>query len=94
VPVEGYLNEATDYPSDGPGGAIWFDSESSPDNCPAVDNLLRASNNWPQNQIVYDYLFGPNSNSAARYFGDVAGFYPTTPPGAWGWWYPVLGVGP
>jgi RHS repeat-associated protein len=94
VPVGGYVNEATNYPTDGPGGAIWFDSGSSPTNCSGVDNLLRAANNWPQNQIPYDYLFGPNSNSAARYFGDVAGFYPTTPPGAWGWWYPVLGVGP
>ncbi len=61
---------------------------SSPDNCDAVDKLLAAANAFPNNSIPYSPL-GPNSNSAARTLGSVAGFSPAAPPGAWGWSVPI-----
>ena len=67
-------------------------------NCDQVDTMLGAARNWQNNHnttIVYNPLGalgigGPNSNSAAHYFGVIAGFNPKPPATAYGWWSPII----
>ncbi len=59
--------------------------------CDQVEAMLTAARGFPQNQIQYNpagaFGFGgPNSNSAAHYFGIAGGFTGITPPlTAYGW---------
>jgi RHS repeat-associated protein len=74
---------------DNDSATIHSASGSSPANCAGVKNLLDSANAWHDHgnsRIIYNPVFGPNSNSVAHYFGDVGGFSPAVgPPGAVGW---------
>jgi hypothetical protein len=48
-------------------------------------SMLSAANSWPQNTVLYDAFFGPNSNTAAQQIGAAGGFNPAAPPGSFGW---------
>jgi len=47
--------------------------------------LARDLKKWPQNTIVYNAFWGPNSNTAAHQLGNAGIFFPPQPPGAYGW---------
>jgi RHS repeat-associated protein len=62
--------------------------------CDQVDSMIIAAQQFPQNTILYNPLAafsfgGPNSNSAAHYFGVAGGFNPTPAPTAYGWYSPL-----
>jgi RHS repeat-associated protein len=67
-------------------------------NCDQVDAMLGAANNWKNNYnntVQYHPagllgIGGPNSNSAAHYFGVVSGINPNPPTTAYGWWSPIV----
>jgi hypothetical protein len=67
-------------------------------NCYQVDAMVAAAEDWESrhnNTIVYQPrgalgIGGPNSNSAAHYFGVVSGFNPNPPRTAYGWWSPIV----
>jgi hypothetical protein len=67
-------------------------------NCAEVGTLERAAQDWQNNHnnsIVYHPvgvlgIGGPNSNSAAHYFGVISGFNPNPPTTAYGWWTPIV----
>jgi hypothetical protein len=67
-------------------------------NCDQVDAMVAAARDWQgshNNTIVYNPVGvlgvgGPNSNSAAHYFGVVSGFNPNPPRTAYGWWTPIV----
>jgi RHS repeat-associated protein len=64
---------------------VLFDSGLSPTVCQGVDDIILHALAWPKGTIPY-YYKGPNSNSAARYFGEVGGFPVTGEPGKnYGW---------
>jgi len=62
--------------------------------CAQVDAMVAAAKDWKSNHnntIVYHPvgvfgIGGPNSNSAAHYFGVISGFNPNPPRTAYGWW--------
>ena len=54
-------------------------------NCDLVDRMLAAARAFPKDRIYYDAAFGPNSNSAAHYLANAAGFNPTVPFNFYGW---------
>jgi RHS repeat-associated protein len=58
--------------------------------CNSIDLMLAAARGFPRRSLYYEPVVGPNSNSAARYFGVRGGFTPTAPPGSYGWDYPIL----
>lgn len=66
--------------------------------CEQVDAMVAAAKHWQSsrnNTIVYYPvgvlgIGGPNSNSAAHYFGVVSGFNPSPPATAYGWWSPIV----
>ncbi len=62
----------------------WTSGLSASD-CNPVERMLTASRGFPQHKFIYDAASGPNSNTAARYFGRAGGFNPSQPPLAWGW---------
>jgi RHS repeat-associated protein len=53
--------------------------------CNAIDVLLSSAVGFPKWTIQYRPILGPNSNSAARFLGNAAGFNVSSPPGAIGW---------
>ncbi|HEY9072634.1 MAG TPA: hypothetical protein VIN67_00755 [Desulfobaccales bacterium] len=67
-------------------------------NCDQVDAMVAAGKDWQgnhNNTIVYHPagglgIGGPNSNSAAHYFGVISGFNPNPPTTAYGWWSPIV----
>lgn len=69
--------------------ATWYDSGLSSDNCSGAEGMLDFTLSWPNNTYVYSPIFGPNSNSFAHYLGEIGGFDPPEPPGAWGWFFPL-----
>lgn len=74
----------THFPKDNASAATWLDSGLSADNCDSVDKLLAAAKGWKQGTIRY-WPWGPNSNTAPRYFGEVSSLFPTPPPDTTGW---------
>ena len=90
-----WVTEGTDgqLPLDKHTAKTTFDSGVSPDNCAGVDKLVQAAWDWPNfpngfdDQIPYQPQGqkAPNSNSAANYLGQVGGFSPSKPSGAYGW---------
>lgn len=52
--------------------------------CGQVDSMINAGHSFPNGSLMYDPVWGPNSNTAARYFGDVGGFNPSFPFNAYG----------
>jgi hypothetical protein len=46
--------------------------------------MINAGNAFPNGRLVYDPIWGPNSNTAAAYFGNVGGFSPSFPFTAYG----------
>ncbi len=80
--------QSSRFGPDNPSATTQWSTGSSPKNCDAVDKLLNAANNFPNGLTTYNFL-GPNSNSAARELGSVAGFSPTAPPGSVGWNVPL-----
>jgi RHS repeat-associated protein len=79
---------------DNSGQKLAWESGLSSAVCDKVAKMLDAANAFPKRGLIYDAVWGPNSNSAAHYFGDVAGFSPSAPPGSYGWGtgiiYPVM----
>lgn len=77
---------------DGSGANTAWSSGLSWINCDQVDALIAAAQNWQSNYnntIQYNAVGvlgfgGPNSNSAAHYFGTVSGFSPNPPTTAYG----------
>jgi RHS repeat-associated protein len=69
----------------------WFDSGVSCQVCSRVDQLESAAREWPPvpSGIWYRPVFGPNSNSFARYIGEQGDFHPTRPPGSQAWDTPI-----
>jgi uncharacterized protein RhaS with RHS repeats len=65
-----------------------WDSGLSADNCDKVDKLVQAAWDFSNDEITYKWN-GPNSNSAAKYLGNAAGFSPASPPGSVGWNAPI-----
>ncbi len=70
------------------------------DLCQNISNLeVSAFAGWPQG-LPYGFPFGPNSNSAARYLGEVAAKFnpPPDPPNSgidvFGWDHPIPGAEP
>ena len=63
---------------------VAWESGKSASACAAVDKILAAQAAWPNDKITYSWK-GPNSNSAAKYFGNVGEFSLPKPPGAVGW---------
>lgn len=67
-------------------------------NCYEVDALIGAAKDWQNNHnntVVYHPIGflgfgGPNSNSAAHYFGVVSGFNPNPPATAYGWFSAIV----
>lgn len=58
--------------------------------CGQVDSMINAGHSFPNGSLMYDPVWGPNSNTAARYFGDVGGFNPSFPFNAYGANAPLL----
>jgi RHS repeat-associated protein len=67
-----------------------WNSGLSSSNCNGADDLLTSADTWPQDTIPYSPALGPNSNSAANYFGQAGGFNPSAPSGSMGWNTPIL----
>ena len=84
-----YLDVWVHSPQDGvdspQNGTAWFNSGWSASNCAGVEAMLAAANAWPYDEVPYNALFGPNSNTVAQEIGAAGGFKPSQPPGAWGW---------
>jgi hypothetical protein len=67
-------------------------------NCDQVDAMVGAARDWHNTHngtVVYSPIGalgigGPNSNSAAHYFGVISGFNPNPPTTAYGWWSPIV----
>ena len=53
--------------------------------CDEVAKMLQVASSFPNRGLTYDPFWGPNSNSAAHYFGMAAGFDASAPPGSYGW---------
>lgn len=89
VRQNGYLNvesprsNVTEGP-DNVSYTTWWDSGLSASVCDAVDRLLQAAMNWPNNWIQWQY-FGPNSTTAADQLGRAGGFNVPMPPHSPGW---------
>jgi RHS repeat-associated protein len=69
---------------------LWWSSGLSSTICDQVARMISAAKSFSNRSFTYDALFGPNSNSAAHYLAGVAGFNPSSPPGAFGWDFPIL----
>jgi RHS repeat-associated protein len=76
------------HQDDNVSATTWWDSGLSSENCSGVDELISAATYWEQDTIPYEWN-GANSNSAARNLGESGGFYPTAPPGSYGWSTPI-----
>ena len=46
--------------------------------------MINAGQVFPNGSLTYDPVWGPNSNTVAKYFGDVGGFNPSFPFNAYG----------
>jgi len=53
--------------------------------CDLVAKMLAAALGFPKDKIYYDPVLGPNSNSAAHYLAEAAGFNPAVPSNFYGW---------
>ena len=100
-PQDSYLRVWVDQGSpgaDNPSAATSWSSGLSSMNCDGVDRLLDAARGWNQSRFHYDFYWGPNSNTAARYLGGIGGFNPSKPLGAVAWdadlFGPTLGGDP
>jgi RHS repeat-associated protein len=80
------LNQGPDTPS----AHLVFNSGLSGGICGQVDSMINAGQSFPNGSLTYDPVWGPNSNTAARYFGDVGGFNPSFPFTAYGANAPLL----
>jgi hypothetical protein len=63
--------------------------------CDQVDTLIGAAKSFRNDTIEYYTVGvlgfgGPNSNSAAHYFGVISGFNPSPPTTAYGWFSPIV----
>ena len=77
---------------DNKGQTTRWDSGLSAINCAKVAHLLGAAAGFPRETVLYDPISGPNSNSAARYFG-YSGVFDVSPGGgAIGWLSKIPGV--
>jgi RHS repeat-associated protein len=71
---------------DNSSATIDWTSGNSPKNCAAVDAMRDTAKHFPNSGIVYNAVFGPNSNSVAHMLGNVGGFKNISqPPGSVGW---------
>jgi hypothetical protein len=52
--------------------------------CGQVDSMINSAFQFPRRSIYYNPVWGPNSNTAAKYFGNAAGFQPNFPFNAYG----------
>jgi hypothetical protein len=59
--------------SDAINNNLAFEIPLSSGACDTVESMLAAARNFPTQTIPYSAFAGPNSNSYARYIGDVAG---------------------
>ncbi len=75
---------------DTPNAHLVFSAGPSSSVCGQVDSMISGGNSFPNGSFVYDPIWGPNSNTAARYFGGVGGFNPTFPFTAYGANAPLL----
>lgn len=75
---------------DTPNAHLVFNSGLSSGACGQVDSMINAGQSFPNGSLMYDPVWGPNSNTAARYFGNVGGFNPTFPFNAYGANAPLL----
>jgi RHS repeat-associated protein len=71
--------------------STWFDSGCAPGHCAGVDRMVEATGSFNQQfaGTLYDPRHGPNSNTVARYLGNIGNFEPSGPPGSeYGWGTP------
>jgi RHS repeat-associated protein len=72
-------------PEDNISQAVHFRSVESAYYCPWVERMYKKAQEFPGGTIPYDLVFGPTSNSVARYLGEVGGFAVTRPPSSCLW---------
>jgi RHS repeat-associated protein len=88
----GFLNVSWPTPSKAglnANGKLWYDTGTSAGNCLFAEGIEFFAYLYPNDTVTYNARTGPNSNSLARYLGNQAGLFPTKPPGAFGWDYPL-----
>ena len=91
----GYLNDliltgAGIYTSnDNPSQTTWFNSGLSAANCLGAEIMYWKAEAYPNNTYRYVNFPGPNSNSFAHYIAEGTGFDVSSPPGSWGWGWPI-----
>lgn len=79
-----FSSEAGHYPDDNSFAA----SSSAYNNCSAMGIIISAAVAWPQKKYQYK-PGGPNSNTAAHFFGRISGLDPPPPPDTLGWDAPL-----
>ena len=82
--LEAWVVSGDSNGSDHSGQTLAWSSGLSSFICDAVERIIAAANSLPRGEISYDAARGPNSNSAARFFGQAAGFALSPPPGSFG----------
>jgi len=88
--LEAWVVPGNSNGADNSGQHLVFNTGVSSDVCGQVDSMINSASQFPRRSFYYNPVWGPNSNTAAKYFGNTAGFQPSFPFNAYGSGAPLL----